>query len=103
MAVESQSTDYGPMAGYFECAPLGSLCVEDGGVQTGPFGSQLHQEDYVTVGTPIITVEHLGENRITRTNLPRVSDEDRATSSRYSLQDGDIVFSRVGSVDRRHL
>ena len=103
MAGEIQSTDYGPMAGYFECAPLGSLCVEDGGVQTGPFGSQLHQEDYVTVGTPIITVEHLGENRITRTNLPRVSDEDRARLSRYSLQDGDIVFSRVGSVDRRAL
>ena len=103
MAGEVQSTDYGPMAGYFECAPLGSLCVEDGGVQTGPFGSQLHQEDYVPVGTPIITVEHLGENRITRNNLPRVSDEDRARLSRYSLQDGDIVFSRVGSVDRRAL
>ena len=103
MAGEIQSTDYGPMAGYFECAPLGSLCVENGGVQTGPFGSQLHQEDYVTVGTPIITVEHLGENRITRTNLPRVTDEDRARLSRYSLQDGDIVFSRVGSVDRRSL
>jgi type I restriction enzyme, S subunit len=103
MAGEIQSTDYGPMAGYFESAPLGSLCVEEGGVQTGPFGSQLHHEDYVTVGTPIITVEHLGENRIIRTNLPRVSDEDRARLSRYSLQDGDIVFSRVGSVDRRAL
>ena len=103
MAGEIQSTDYGPMAGYYECAPLGSLCVEDGGVQTGPFGSQLHQEDYVAVGTPIITVEHLGENRITRTNLPRVSEEDKVRLSRYSLQDGDIVFSRVGSVDRRAL
>jgi type I restriction enzyme S subunit len=103
MAGEIQSTDYGPMAGYYDCTPLGSLCVEDGGVQTGPFGSQLHQEDYVAVGTPIITVEHLGENRIIRSNLPRVSDEDKARLSRYSLQDGDIVFSRVGSVDRRAL
>ena len=33
-------------------------------VQTGPFGSQLHQSDYKLVGTPIITVEHLGENKI---------------------------------------
>lgn len=103
MASEIQSTDYGPMAGYFECARLGSLCVEDAGVQTGPFGSQLHQEDYVTAGTPIITVEHLGDNRITHTNLPRVSEDDRLRLSRYSLQDGDIVFSRVGSVDRRAL
>jgi hypothetical protein len=28
-------------------------------IQTGPFGSQLHKRDYVDIGTPIITVEHL--------------------------------------------
>src|ERR1043166_6391180 len=33
-------------------------------VQTGPFGSQLHMSDYKLTGTPIITVEHLGENKI---------------------------------------
>lgn len=70
-------------------------------VQTGPFGSQLHQSDYVEVGTPIITVEHLGENRITHNNLPRVTHEDKQRLNKYWLQEGDIVFSRVGSVDRR--
>ena len=70
-------------------------------VQTGPFGSQLHQADYVNDGTPIITVEHLGENRILHSNLPRVTDEDRIRLRKYWLQEGDIVFSRVGSVDRR--
>jgi len=70
-------------------------------VQTGPFGSQLHQADYVNDGTPIITAEHLGENRILHSNLPRVTDEDRTRLSKYWLQEGDIVFSRVGSVDRR--
>ena len=70
-------------------------------VQTGPFGSQLHQSDYVEVGTPIITVEHLGENRILHNNLPRVNDEDKSRLKKYWLQEDDIVFSRVGSVDRR--
>ncbi len=70
-------------------------------VQTGPFGSQLHQADYVEIGTPIITVEHLGENRITHNNLPRVSDDDKKRLNKYWLREGDIVFSRVGSVDRR--
>ena len=79
---------------------LADICVEKG-VQTGPFGSQLHQKDYVAVGTPIITVEHLGDNRITKQNLPCVSDEDKERLSKYTLQEGDIVFSRVGSVDRR--
>ena len=82
---------------------LSDLVVENGGVQTGPFGSQLHQRDYVEVGTPIITVEHLGENRIHHKNLPCVSDTDRDRLSKYSLSVGDIVFSRVGAVDRRSI
>lgn len=69
-------------------------------VQTGPFGSQLHNEDYVLVGTPIVTVEHLGERKMTRQNLPCVSDADKNRLSKYTLKYGDLVFSRVGSVDR---
>ena len=69
-------------------------------VQTGPFGSQLHNEDYVPVGTPIVTVEHLGARKFSEQNLPLVSDEDRVRLDKYSLKEGDIVFSRVGSVDR---
>ena len=103
MAGDRIDTVYGPIAGYYECRPLLELCVEAGGVQTGPFGSQLHQEDYVAAGTPIITVEHLGENRIQHVDLPRVSDADRDRLMRYTLKQGDIVFSRVGSVDRRAL
>lgn len=69
-------------------------------IRTGPFGSVLHQSDYVEIGTPIITVEHLGELGITGDNFPRVSDSDRRRLSSYQLKEGDIVFSRVGSVDR---
>ena len=69
-------------------------------IQTGPFGSQLHQSDYVEYGTPIITVEHLGNDRIGRVSLPRVTDEDKERLNRYHLKEGDTVFSRVGSVDR---
>lgn len=69
-------------------------------IQTGPFGSQLHKEDYVDDGTPIVTVEHLGNRVFTEQNLPRVSNEDKQRLSKYILKEGDIVFSRVGSVDR---
>jgi type I restriction enzyme S subunit len=96
-------TDCGAFAADYAVERLASLCVPYGGVQTGPFGSQLHQEDYVVVGTPIITVEHLGNNRINHQDLPRISDKDRDRLSKYHLRAGDIVFSRVGSVDRRAL
>lgn len=69
-------------------------------IQTGPFGSQLHKEDYVETGTPIVSVEHLGNRVFTEQNLPRVSDSDKARLIKYTLSTGDIVFSRVGSVDR---
>jgi type I restriction enzyme S subunit len=72
-------------------------------VKTGPFGSSLHESDYVDDGTPIITVEHLGEFGVEHRNLPRVSEADRRRLSAYALLIGDIVFSRVGSVDRNAL
>lgn len=72
-------------------------------VKTGPFGSTLHESDYVQTGTPIITVEHLGEFGVVHQNLPLVSDEDCKRLQAYSLEVGDIVFSRVGSVDRNAL
>ena len=69
-------------------------------VKTGPFGSALHAGDYVRIGTPIVTVEHLGEYFMIHQNLPLVSDTDKNRLSAYTLQAGDIIFSRVGSIDR---
>ena len=54
-------------------------------VRTGPFGSQLHNEDYVSTGTPIVTVEHLGNRRFSKQNLPLVSDDDKKRLSKYVL------------------
>ncbi len=97
-----KSSPYGLLSQDWDIQSLKEICMP-AGIQTGPFGSQLHQKDYLPVGTPIITVEHLGENRILHHDLPRVSDEDRNRLSRYIMRKGDIIFSRVGSVDRRSL
>ena len=86
-------------SGDWEVKRLGEIAE----VKTGPFGSALHESDYVQVGTPIITVEHLGEFGVTRQNLPLVSDSDCKRLRSYALEFGDIVFSRVGSVDRNAL
>lgn len=70
-------------------------------IKTGPFGSSLHAEDYVERGTPIVTTEHFKTGRLPRdgAGVPQVSDSDVARLSTYKLEVGDIVFSRVGSVD----
>ena len=68
-------------------------------VQTGPFGSQLKNEQYIKGGTPVITVEHIKEFKIENFDYPSVTDEDKERLKKYTLKQGDIIFSRVGSVD----
>jgi len=95
--VEEEAEEGGRYAGMrFITTVIGNIAS----VQTGPFGSQLHHKDYVLVGTPIVTVEHLGKRKMTRQNLPCVSEADKNRLSKYTLRYGDLVFSRVGSVDR---
>jgi type I restriction enzyme S subunit len=94
-----KQTEVGVIPSDWDVRTLGEIAD----VKTGPFGSSLHQKDYVTDGTPIITVEHLGERGVVHENLPMVSDFDKKRLNSYSLQTGDIVFSRVGSVDRNSL
>lgn len=98
-----EKSPYGPIISDRQIRPLFELCSDEGGIQTGPFGSQLHSSDYVSEGVPIITVEHLGENLIEGQLAPLVDQADVVRLKRYTLRTGDIVFSRVGSVDRRAL
>lgn len=70
-------------------------------IKTGPFGSALHAKDYVSDGIPIITTEHFKYWQLpeTKEGLPQVSNSDYERLKNYVLKHGDIVFSRVGSID----
>lgn len=83
---------------------LGAICESSGGgIQTGPFGSQLHAHDYVQNGTPSVMPQNIGDNRIDAIGIARVSKGDIMRLSRYILHEGDIVYSRRGDVERRAL
>lgn len=69
-------------------------------VQTGPFGAQLHAEDYVEQGVPLILIRNVKNNFIDDTNIPKVSHDDAVRLAMYRLNIGDVVFSRVGSIGR---
>lgn len=68
-------------------------------VQTGPFGSQLKNEQYITGGTPVVTVEHIQDFKIIDFDYPSITNEDKERLSKYLMKEGDILFTRVGSVD----
>nr|MBW4096220.1 restriction endonuclease subunit S [Acidobacteriota bacterium] len=83
---------------------LGSLCLEGGGgIQTGPFGSQLHASDYVLRGVPVVMPQNIGDNVIGVDGIARIPESDVARLAKYRLREGDIVYSRRGDVEKRAL
>ena len=69
-------------------------------IQTGPFGSQLHSDDYSPNGTPIINPSHLVDGHIQPDWDCAVDEEFRSRLERHILHDGDIVFARRGEMGR---
>ena len=69
-------------------------------VQTGPFGAQLHASDYVDEGVPLILIKNVRNLSIDDSDIPKISIEDATRLSKYRVEVGDIVFSRVGSIGR---
>jgi type I restriction enzyme S subunit len=94
-----KQTEVGVIPEGWEVKQLGEIAS----IKTGPFGSALHERDYVQDGTPIITVEHLDDFGVLHSDLPMVSGSDKRRLSAYTLESDDIVFSRVGAIDRNAL
>ncbi|MEW2623975.1 restriction endonuclease subunit S [Streptomyces sp. NPDC048106] len=69
-------------------------------VQTGPFGSQLHAEDYVDDGWPVVNPANITPAGLVADPQVTVSDEVRARLERHVLRAGDVVFGRRGELGR---
>lgn len=70
-------------------------------VQTGPFGSQLHQRDYVDVGTPCIMPCNIGANLDVQTdNIAHLKASDIIRLNKYCVKEGDIIYSRRGDIEK---
>lgn len=81
---------------------LGELCGEVG-VQTGPFGGQLHAHEYEPEGIPVVMPQDIGDNVIRTDSIARVPERVAQRLDRHRLREGDIVYSRRGDVERRAL
>lgn len=79
-----------------------SVKLEDisSGIQTGPFGSQLHQSDYTEDGTPVVMPKDLIGGKISEQSVARVGAEHVQRLQRHIIQNGDILYSRRGDVGR---
>ena len=78
----------------------GTLSDVSSNIQTGPFGSQLHQSDYSDEGVPVIMPKDLVNGHISEKSAARVSTSHVDRLSRHKIESGDILYSRRGDVGR---
>lgn len=87
----------------WQTATLGKLCDDHGGfIQTGPFGSQLKQSEYVDDpdGVPVVMPKDIKDGRIDLESAARITEQKAQTLARHFLADGDIIFPRRGDINK---
>ena len=85
----------------WEVKELSAVCSRGNGVQTGPFGSQLHEADYSTEGVPVVMPKDLLDFRIRVDSVARIPEALAERLGRHRMQPGDIVYGRRGDIGRR--
>ncbi|EGR2183168.1 restriction endonuclease subunit S [Vibrio parahaemolyticus] len=69
-------------------------------IQIGPFGTQLHKEDYIENGIPLINPTHIVQGSIVPNSNLTISSKKHRELSEYHLKAGDIVMGRRGEMGR---
>lgn len=81
----------------WKIAKLGDISKN---IQTGPFGSQLHQSDYSECGIPVVMPKDLVGGKISEESIARVDKTHVERLCRHKIEVGDILYSRRGDVGR---
>ena len=69
-------------------------------IQTGPFGSQLHQSDYSVEGIPVVMPKDIVDGKLSDESIARVNESHVNRLKRHKIEMGDILYSRRGDVGR---
>jgi len=80
---------------------LESVCMSGSGIQTGPFGSQLHQADYSEEGVPVVMPKDIVDFRISVASIARIPEVLVDSLGRHRMIPGDTVYGRRGDIGRR--
>ena len=81
----------------------GALRWFDVDIQTGPFGTQLHADEYITGAWPVCNPSNIRDGRLVADESVTVGDETWERLARHHLKLGDIVFGRRGEMGRAAL
>jgi type I restriction enzyme, S subunit len=81
----------------WEVTTLGNIISR---VITGPFGSMLHQTDYVAKGIPVVNPQNIVDGKIISISKTMILEETFKRLKKYALRVGDIVIARRGEMGR---
>ncbi|WP_422757601.1 restriction endonuclease subunit S [Paenarthrobacter sp. C1] len=76
---------------------LSNVCSQ---IQTGPFGSLLHKEDYIVGGIPLVNPMHIRDGKVATDTSFSVTESKFDELKNYQLLPGDIVLGRRGELGR---
>ncbi len=70
------------------------------GTKCGPFGSALKKDEYVNSGVPVWTMDNIYENKFLDEIYLYITNEKYKQLESYSVEKGDILISRAGTVGK---
>ena len=96
-----QDTPIGWIPVKWQCEQLQIVLSKSGGyLQTGPFGSQLHADEYTDEGTPVVMPQDINNEMIELNSIARIPEQRANMLSRHRLKVGDITIARRGDLSR---
>lgn len=87
----------GNIPAHWEVKRLKNVAQE---LQTGPFGSQLHAEEYTDEGVPVINPADIAGFRINGNKAAKIDEDTAERLSRHRMVPGDVIFARRGELGR---
>lgn len=76
---------------------LGEVCES---ILTGPFGSSLHQSDYITNGIPVINPQNIVDGVIIENEKKTISQTTWERLKDFAVRENDIIIARRGEMGR---
>ena len=70
------------------------------GTKCGPFGSALKKEEYTKNGVPVWVMDNISNGRFNDKPLLHITSEKYNQLKSYSVENGDIIISRAGTVGK---
>jgi len=69
-------------------------------IQIGPFGTQLHKNDYIENGIPLINPMHIQGGSIQADYSYSITEEKKNSLPNYIMKEGDVIMGRRGEMGR---